>query len=148
MFPVQLPPLRERKGEILPLADVLLARACHELKRPVLKLSEAAKKALLGGQWTGNIRELANALERAAILADGEVLEPWHLLVEPARTPAPAAAPSAPIGEAGAMTLEEMERRTIEKVLQEVGGNRREASERLGIGLRTLYEKLKRYKIG
>ena len=126
-----------------------MARACHELKRPVLKLSDAARQALRTGHWAGNIRELANSLERAAILADGDTLEPWHLLIEPARAPKPAPASTlepAP-GEETA-TLEELERRAIERALQEVGGNRREAAEKLGIGLRTLYEKLKRYKIG
>jgi two-component system response regulator AtoC len=149
VFPVRLPPLRDRPGDILPLAEVLLARACHELKRPVLKLSDAARQALRGGHWAGNIRELANALERAAILADGDTLEPRHLLIEPARTPKPAPAPSGEPLPGGEMaTLEELERRAIERALLEVGGNRREAAEKLGIGLRTLYEKLKRYKIG
>jgi two-component system response regulator FlrC len=150
VFPVRLPPLRERPGDILPLAEVLLARACHELKRPVLKLSEAARQALRGGHWAGNIRELANALERAAILADGEILEPQHLLIEPARIASkPLASPIAEPALGGeTATLEELERRAIERALLEVGGNRREAAEKLGIGLRTLYEKLKRYKIG
>jgi two-component system response regulator FlrC len=150
VFPVRLPPLRDRPADILPLAEVLLARACHELKRPVLKLSSEAQQALRGGHWAGNIRELANALERAAILTDGDTLEPQHLLIEPARAaprPAPLSAAEPAPGE-GTATLEELERRAIERALLEVGGNRREAAEKLGIGLRTLYEKLKRYKIG
>jgi two-component system response regulator AtoC len=149
VFPVRLPPLRDRPADILPLAEVLLARACHELKRPVLKLSDAARQALRGGHWAGNIRELANALERAAILADGDTLEPRHLLIEPARAPKPAHAPEGePVPGGETATLEELERRAIERALLEVAGNRREAAEKLGIGLRTLYEKLKRYKIG
>ncbi len=146
VFPVQLPALRDRPGDILPLAEVLLERACHELKRPVLKLSEAARRALLGGRWTGNIRELANVLERAAILADGDTLEPRHLLMEPGRAPTSAAEP-APAAVDG-LTLDELERRAIIQALEGVGGNRREAAEKLGIGLRTLYEKIKRYKLG
>jgi two-component system response regulator FlrC len=141
VFPVRLPALRERPRDILPLAAVLLTRACHELKRPVLKLSEAAGRTLLGGRWSGNIRELANVLERAAILADGDILEPRHLLMEPARAPEP------PPSGSGSTNLEELERSTIQRTLEEVGGNRREAAERLGIGVRTLYEKLKRYKL-
>jgi DNA-binding NtrC family response regulator len=149
VFPVRLPPLRDRPADILPLSEVLLARACHELKRPVLKLSDAARQALRGGHWAGNIRELANALERAAILADGDTLEPRHLLIEPARASKPAYAPAEePVPGGEAATLEELERRAIERALLEVGGNRREAAEKLGIGLRTLYEKLKRYKLG
>ncbi len=142
VFPVRLPPLRERTGDLLPLAEVLLARACHELKRPGMTLSEAARRVLLGGRWMGNLRELANVLERAAILAEGDTVEPHHLLMEqPARAPAPAFASET-------LTLEELERRAIERALQDVGGNRREAAERLGIGVRTLYEKLKRYGLG
>jgi two-component system response regulator FlrC len=149
VFPVRLPPLRDRPADILPLSEVLLARACHELKRPVLKLSDAARQALRGGHWAGNIRELANALERAAILAEGDTLEPGHLLIEPARAPKPVLALAAePVPGGETATLEELERRAIERALLEVGGNRREAAEKLGIGLRTLYEKLKRYKIG
>ncbi len=142
VFPVRLPPLRERTGDLLPLATVLLKRACHELKRPVMKLSEPAQKVLLGGRWTGNIRELANVLERAVILSDGDTIEPHHLLMEPA----PRAAAPALVSEA--KTLEDLERHAIERALEEVRGNRREAAERLGIGVRTLYEKLKRYNLG
>jgi two-component system response regulator AtoC len=146
VFPVTLPPLRDRKADLLPLAEALLERACRELKRPVLKLSEAAKRRLQGGRWTGNIRELANVLERAAILADGDTLEPDHLLMESA-PPGPAPASSAaPTGDA--MKLEELEKRAIEQALAEVEGNRKAAAERLGIGVRTLYEKLKRYNLG
>ena len=142
VFPVRLPPLRERTGDLLPLAEVLLRRACQELKRPELTLSEAARRVLLGGRWMGNLRELANVLERAAILAEGDTVEPHHLLMEqPARAPAPAFASEA-------LTLEELERRAIERALEDVRGNRREAAERLGIGVRTLYEKLKRYGLG
>jgi two-component system response regulator AtoC len=149
VFPVRLPPLRDRPADILPLSEVLLARACHNLKRPVLKLSDAARLALRGGHWAGNIRELANALERAAILADEDTLEPRHLLIEPARAPKPAPASAGePVPGEETATLEELERRAIERALMEVGGNRREAAEKLGIGLRTLYEKLKRYKLG
>ncbi len=142
VFPVRLPPLRERTADLLPLAEVLLQRACHELKRPALKLSEQARRVLLGGRWPGNIRELANVLERAVILADGDTIEPHHLLMDPApRAPAPALV-------AEARTLEDLERHAIERALEEVRGNRREAAERLGIGVRTLYEKLKRYNLG
>jgi two-component system response regulator FlrC len=87
--------------------------------------------------WPGNIRELANALERAAILADGEVIRPEHLQIE------------RPLGERlSATSLDDLERAAIEDALAATGGNRREAAERLGIGLRTLYDKLKKYRDG
>jgi two-component system response regulator AtoC len=83
------------------------------------------------------VRELANALERGLILADGAPITAAHLGLE-AGHPAPASTPT---------TLEEFERAAIVFTLSTVNGNRREAAQRLGIGLRTLYEKLKRYGI-
>jgi two-component system response regulator FlrC len=85
------------------------------------------------------VRELANALERAVILAGGEALGPEHLVLE---TPA-----SGPNGKAEPQSLAELERDAIVRALGAVGGNRRDAAERLGIGLRTLYDKLKRYRL-
>src|SRR5688572_18401075 len=70
VFPIKLPPLRERKEDIIPLARLLLERAARDLKRPIYKLSPAAEKRLLNATWRGNVRELANVLERAAILAE------------------------------------------------------------------------------
>ncbi len=89
------------------------------------------------------MRELANALERAAILADEDTLGE-DAFTHPKRSRARTdAAPAPPV-----MTLEELERAAIERALVELGGNRRKVAERLGIGLRTLYEKLKRFGLG
>ncbi len=142
VFPVELPPLRERKLDILPLARSLLGRICASLGRPPLELSEDAEQAILAGEWRGNVRELANALERAAIVSEtnqilAEDLEP----VRRRRTRSQASEPAA------GTTLAGVERATIEAALSGVDGNRRKAAEQLGIGLRTLYEKLKRYEI-
>jgi two-component system response regulator FlrC len=84
------------------------------------------------------LRELANALERAAIMADGAVLRGEDFQVST----------RAPAGAAGGGTMEDIERDAIRRALEETGGNRRRAAERLGMGERTLYEKLKRYGIG
>ncbi len=86
------------------------------------------------------MRELANVLERSAILADGEEIgaDDLSLLVE-------APPPEAPSAAGGAGTMEDIERQAIERALAATGGNRRRAATMLGIGLRTLYEKLKRY---
>jgi two-component system response regulator AtoC len=134
VFPVTLPPLRERRGDILPLAETLLTRIGRELGRPGLTLGADARRAVAEGAWPGNVRELANALERAAILADGPELRAADL-----GTPPP------PTSEGDAGSLSHVERETIARVLAEVGGNRKKAAARLGIGLRTLYEKLKRH---
>jgi two-component system response regulator FlrC len=138
VFPIRLPPLRERPGDIIPLARTILGRVAAELKRPQLTLSEAAEQKLLTWRWPGNVRELANALERAAILADGVVIEAHHIWLEPGGTAAPAA---------DLKPLADLERDAIARALRAVNGNRRRAAELLGIGERTLYDKLKRYDI-
>jgi two-component system response regulator AtoC len=145
VFPIRLPPLRERRLDILPLAEALLRRSAADLGRPPLRLDEAARARLLGAELRGNIRELRNVLERAAILSDDGIVRADHLLLEPAIAPAPAAAAPPP---AGAGKMEDLERAAIHHALAETGGNRRQAAERLGMGLRTLYDKLKRYGLG
>ena len=139
VFPVKLPPLRERRRDLLPLAETLLARIAPTVGRTHFTLSDAAKQRLLAAPWPGNVRQLANALERAAILCDGVEIGPEHLELADAASP-PAAQP-----ESG--TLDDIERAAITEALAAVGGNRRAAAERLGIGLRTLYDKLKRYRL-
>ena len=147
VFPVVLPPLRERREDIEPLAERLLARACGELGRRPLRLDAGARAALRTAPWPGNVRELANVLERAAILAEGEVVRAADLAVpalgrashEPPRA---AAVPSAP------RPLAELEREAIEAALQHFAGNRSRAAEALGISVRALYDKIKRFGQG
>ena len=139
VFPVRLPPLRERRQDLLPLAEALLARIARDLGRRPPELTAAARARLLAAPWPGNVRELANALERAVILAGGEALGPEHLVLE---TP-----PSTANGTGDLQTLADLERAAIVRTLEAVGGNRKDAAERLGIGLRTLYDKLKRYRL-
>jgi two-component system response regulator FlrC len=142
VFPVRMPPLRERREDIGPLADTLLARISASLGRPRLRLGDDARAALLAAGWPGNVRELANVLERSAILVDGEEIgaDDLNLLVE-----APPAEAPVTSGSGGGGTMEDIERQAIERALAATGGNRRRAATMLGIGLRTLYEKLKRY---
>ena len=139
LFPIHLPPLRERRRDILPLARALLARIGQRLGHPAPELDGAAADLLVAGEWRGNVRELANALERALILSAGETVRAEHLTQ--------AATPRAETARGRARTLADAERDTIEEALAAVGGNRRRAADRLGIGLRTLYDKLKRYRI-
>jgi len=137
VFPVQLPPLRERREDIGPLADRLLGQIAATLGRPELRLTDNGRAALAAGTWTGNVRELANVLERSAILADGADIGADDLALLPEANSAGA--------DAIPTTMSELERDAIERALAATGGNRRLAAARLGIGLRTLYEKLKRY---
>jgi two-component system, NtrC family, response regulator AtoC len=140
VFPIRLPPLRDRPGDVVPLAQHLLERIGQQLGRPGFAVDEGARSALLAYDWPGNVRELANILERAAILAEGPTLTASQLALPTARRP-----PSSPTSLDG--TLEEMEREAIKRALAATDGHRRNAAARLGIGLRTLYEKLKAYGI-
>ncbi|MEM8962276.1 MAG: sigma-54 dependent transcriptional regulator [Acidobacteriota bacterium] len=138
VFPIRLPSLRERRRDIVPLAHVLLERIASSLGHEAgLELATDAADALEHGGWSGNIRELSNCLERAAILADGDVIERRHLSIAPTTTSA-ALQPG---------TLAEVEREAIRQALVAEGGPRRRTAQRLGIGLRTLYEKLKTYDL-
>ena len=140
VFPIKLPPLRERRADLIPIAKNLLHRVAADLGRSVPKLTPAAEQRLLASDWRGNVRELANALERAAILADGSLIDAAHIwLDEP--SPSSRAAPQ------GIRPLAELEHDAILAALDHVGGNRRKAAELLGIGERTLYDKLKKYGV-
>jgi two-component system response regulator FlrC len=144
VFPIKLPPLRERPADILPLANTLLERIARDLKRPLPRLATSAAKRLASAPWRGNVRELANTLERAAILADGDVIDDSHIWLEGGS--AKAVAVTAITGNE-VRPLAELEKEAILHALEVVGGNRRRAAELLGIGERTLYDRLKKYGV-
>lgn len=136
---IEIPPLRDRKVDILPLARFFVARLAGKLKIVNLKLGPASIRHLEGYCWPGNIRELENVLERAAVLTDDGWIRPEHLPQELSK----------PEGRTGfgadgdAMTMDEMERAHIRKVLEMTDGNRSKAADILGIGKTTLWRKLK-----
>jgi DNA-binding NtrC family response regulator len=145
---IRVPPLRERPDDIPRLAGDLLARLAQERGRRAAALSPAAVAALQAYAWPGNVRELRNVLERAVLLASGPVLGPADLLFDTTLTATPTAASSAPsAGADGDLTLAELERRHIERVLRDVGGRVAEAAARLGIPRSTLYQKIKVLRI-
>jgi DNA-binding NtrC family response regulator len=133
-LPLELPPLRDRPEDIQPLAERLLLDVAAELARPELALTRDAARALAEYSWPGNIRELRNVLERAALLSDGPLLSRRELRFDAA------AAPDAPSG----TSLEDVERRHIERTLRVVGGRVERAAKRLGVPRSSLYQKLKR----
>jgi DNA-binding NtrC family response regulator len=138
VFPIPLPPLRERSSDILPLAEHILQAVTRRLGKRIAGFTDEAAALLQGYGWPGNIRELQNVVERAAILCQGEQILPTSLNLAPA-SPAPTAV--------GPRTLRELEREAILAALAACQGNRRTAAEQLGIGLRTLYTRLKEYGI-
>ena len=144
VFPIRLPPLRDRREDIVPLSEALIAELSRAAGREPPHLDDAMKERLRNEPWPGNVRELRNTLERAMILGDGQVLRIEHLWTESDQAPSTEA--ESPSPRAG-MSLADLERQTIESTLASVGGNRRAAATKLGIGLRTLYDKLKRYEL-
>jgi two-component system response regulator FlrC len=142
VFPIKLPPLRDRPADLIPIARSLLAHIASDLKRSLPRLTPAAEKRLLASSWRGNVRELGNALERAAILADGDAIDAEHLWLEDAKPLAKSAS-----SDGAVKPLAELEREAVLHALDVVGGNRRKAAELLGIGERTLYDKLKKYGV-
>ncbi len=140
VFPIKLPPLRERRHDLIPLARALLVRIASDLKRSVPKLTAAAEHRLAEASFRGNVRELANTLERAAILADGDSIDASHIWIEDSGTPLAKT-------DGAVRPLAELEREAILHALTVVDGNRRRAAELLGIGERTLYDRLKKYGV-
>jgi two-component system response regulator FlrC len=140
VFPLHLPPLRERRKDLVPLAETLLVSVCGEIGRGTMTLSADAREAITQHDWPGNIRELRNALERGAIVASGSVIDAAALAIEARADARPGSTPPASGG-----TLEALELEAIKRALAEHQGNRKKAAGTLGIGVRTLYEKLKRY---
>jgi transcriptional regulator with GAF, ATPase, and Fis domain len=136
VFPINIPPLRERRADVLPLAGHILAQASRRFGKRVSGFSDEAKVLLQDYAWPGNIRELQNVIERAAILCREDQIAPSHLHLSTAPTESSSAAPR---------TLHELEREAILAALAAHGGNRRRAAEQLGIGLRTLYARLRDY---
>jgi DNA-binding NtrC family response regulator len=142
VLPLRVPPLRERREDIVPLASLFVREARGRHKRPALRLTANAASALERHPWPGNVRELKHTIERAVLsLVDRDDITESDLPLEMFDDPAHAFAPDA----AGQPTLEEVERRYIEVVLRQVKGNQSEAARILGISRKALWEKRRRY---
>ncbi|MFS4454712.1 sigma-54-dependent transcriptional regulator [Maribacter sp. 2304DJ31-5] len=134
---IQVPPLREREGDILILADFYLNKFINKYGKQGLKMNQAAQEKLIAYTWPGNIRELLHTMERAVILSEGNVLKPIDFLLE---------AKNSIARENHPCTLEEMELLMITNALDQNEGNYSAAAEQLGISRQTLYNKLKKSK--
>jgi len=138
---IRIPPLRQRRDDILVLARHFLARSASRLRRKVSGLSPEAANHLLRYPWPGNVRELENTLERAVVLTRGSSIEPQDLPDE-----LRGAAVTPVYSPANLRSLEEVERDYVLAVLEAVGGNKLKAAETLKIGTSTLFRKLKQYQ--
>jgi len=137
---LHVPPLRERRDDVLPLARVLLADAALRMKRKITSLSPGAADQLLRYAWPGNVRELENVMERAVALARGNRVELEDLPEEVRQ-----AVPKPAIVDALVRPLEQIEKEYILAALELNGGNQTHTAEQLRIGSATLYRKLKSY---
>jgi len=135
VFPIHLAPLRERKGDILPLVNHFLKLFAGRMGLPQKALSSAAETALSNYGWPGNIRELQNAIERAMIVSQGSFLEPSDFPFSERKAAAAG----------GTTSLADMEKDAIIAALKRHGEDRRATAEELGISLRTLQYRLKEY---
>jgi len=173
VFPIQIPPLRERSDDIMTLAHHFVDRFCRDVNKKPLLLSDGAVEELRNYSWPGNVRELQNCIERAVILTEGDTIQPRHLSLSfrqpgpplvPSTAPvngsgsAPAApaSPSSPwdqidlsgtMGEALRRISAEVERRKIEQALKDARGNKSIAADSLQIGFKAMGTRMRQLGI-
>jgi two-component system, NtrC family, response regulator AtoC len=153
VFPIAVPPLRERGGDILLLANTFLERHARRHGIEKISFSKNCEKAIQSHNWPGNVRELENAVERAVILSDpGKKIEAELLGLAHLAGPV-SSKESMPTGKdddgvsSQIESMEEVEKRHIAKVLADCDGNRTHAAEKLGLNVRTLRNKIKQYSL-
>ena len=152
VFPITIPPLRERTSDIPMLAKYFIERFCRDLNKKPLTLAPSAVDDMAAYQWPGNVRELQNCIERAVILTEGDTIHARHLSLS-FRSAAPAPAGegspwdgidlSGSLQAATARVVKEVERRKIETALAEAGGDRGRAAEALQLGFKAFTTKLR-----
>ena len=135
---IALPPLRERREDIVPLAERFVDQFAEKYHRPLIGLDDSAKAVLEGGQWSGNIRELQNCIEKAVILSEGTSLTAEDIRLEQARPGAPAPGTLRAVSDAE-------EERLVREAVERSAGNIAAAAKMLGISRPTLYAKMKKY---
>ena len=133
---IALPPLRERKEDIVPLAQLFLERFAEKYHRPLTGIAPDAAAILMDGRWSGNIRELQNCIEKAVILSEGRELTAKDIQLEQA---------AKPVGTTIKSVSEAEEERLVREAMERTGGNISAAAKILGVSRPTLYAKLKKY---
>jgi len=150
VFEIRLPPLRERRDDILPLSEAFLQDIARSFGRPPAGISRTVRDALVAYAWPGNVRELRNTLERAAILCEGGLITEEHLAFSaPAASAAAAAARGEDARSAAAVPdttdLRVLERATIERALEDARHNKSRAAKMLGLSRKQLYVRLRQH---
>jgi DNA-binding NtrC family response regulator len=150
VFPLTIPPLRERRDDIPPLAQHFLHKYCTEVRKGPLTISDEAMDILLKSPWKGNIRELENVIERAVIYAEGSVIRAQDLgisessILDALAEHVPMDGPLHTVAEAATRIAES---RRIKQVLKQTGNNKTRASEILQVSYKTLLTKIKDYQL-
>jgi DNA-binding NtrC family response regulator len=139
VFPIIVPPLRERREDIVSIAEYYISDFCNSMSKSHLSLSEDALKMLLNYSWKGNVRELKNVIERAVILCAGEKILPEHLGIEKGAYQ--------DIDDSLHAASAMAEKKRIINTLKLTGGNKTKAAEILKISYKTLFNKIKEYGI-
>jgi len=142
VVPIVLPPLRQRRGDIPLLAEHFLEIHSRSRGKGVTRVSDAAMSMLMERDWPGNVRELSNAIERAVVLAEGDEIQPDHLLQYGFTH---RKAPQRVVGQP--LSLADVEKVQIERALSETRGNKSRAATILGIDRKTLWRKIRKYGI-
>jgi len=137
---VALPPLRDRRDDILPLARAFLNRFAAQADRALTDFSPEAAERLRKHDWPGNVRQLQNEVQRAVLMCEGKVVDVHDLSISDAKL-------VNDLGVGNLTLMEAMERNKIIEILRETHGNKLETAKRLGIGRQTLYNKIKAYAI-
>ena len=141
VIPIELPLLRERRGDIILLAKYFFREFCRQNKKPITNISQHALDKLSQQQWPGNVRQLRNIMERAVILCKDRILMPHHLFPEDIQEDV-----SQQISLEVGASMYEAEKQLILKTLKEVGGNKSRAAEILGLTAKTIRNKLRQYE--
>lgn len=135
VFPIRIPPLRERKKDISALAWHFIKKFSALSGKNITGLSEEALEALLNRPWRGNVRELENVIQRATLISSGDLIKPEDLMFDDINTPQ------------NTGRIREMEKDLILRTLEQVEGNKTRAAKILGVSVRTIRNKLNEYKV-
>ncbi|RPH33065.1 MAG: sigma-54-dependent Fis family transcriptional regulator [Bacteroidales bacterium] len=133
---IDIPPLRDRKEDIIPMADHFLAQFCRKYEKPNLKFNKNSYDQIQKHSWPGNVRELQHTIEKAVIMCDSSIIAPNDLMLK---------ASEVAIIDSNPLTLDEMEKRAITKALRNNNGVLSFAAKELGIARQTLYNKMSKY---
>ena len=149
VFPIYIPPLRARKGDLRELTDLFLEAACRENGVELKTLSESAYRKIMEYSWPGNVRELENVIMRAVAMCEAPMIYEDYLALDDFELPANSEADDSSTWMDGNLkhTLEETEKKMLLRAIESSGGNNAEAIKMLGISKTAFYEKLKKYEI-